>query len=161
MHEPLIINLGFLAYNNVPKSRIILPFKLLVDYMVGLVNLQGNKAQGGSMSSKAAPFYSHHVFMCTNQRTDGRASCEDCGASDLRGYAKDQVKARGLAVSGGVRINKAGCLNRCDEGPVMVVYPEGVWYRYIDKQDIDEIIDEHLVNGRIVERLRVDADEGM
>ena len=54
-----------------------------------------------------------------------------------------------------MRINKAGCLDRCEEGPVVVVYPEEVWYTYVDKTDIDEIIDEHLVNGRIVERLRI------
>jgi len=54
-----------------------------------------------------------------------------------------------------VRINTAGCLDRCQEGPVLVVYPEGVWYTYIDQSDVDEIIKEHLVNGHIVERLRI------
>jgi len=54
-----------------------------------------------------------------------------------------------------VRINTAGCLNRCSEGPVMVVYPEGVWYTYVDQEDIDEIIDEHLTGGRVVERLKL------
>ncbi len=52
-------------------------------------------------------------------------------------------------------MNKAGCLDRCDEGPVMVVYPEGVWYTYVDISDVDEIIDSHLVGGEIVERLRL------
>ena len=54
-----------------------------------------------------------------------------------------------------VRINQAGCLDRCDEGPVIVIYPEEVWYTFIDESDIDEIIDEHLVGGRIVERLQI------
>ena len=54
-----------------------------------------------------------------------------------------------------VRINQAGCLDRCDEGPVIVIYPEEVWYTFIDERDIDEIIDEHLVGGRIVERLQI------
>ena len=54
-----------------------------------------------------------------------------------------------------MRINKAGCLDRCEEGPVIVVYPEEVWYTYVDRQDIDEIIDRHLVGGEIVERLRI------
>lgn len=55
---------------------------------------------------------------------------------------------------GSVRVNKAGCLGRCDDGPVIVVYPDNVWYTYIDKEDIDEIIDSHLVHGRVVQRLR-------
>ena len=56
---------------------------------------------------------------------------------------------------GKVRINKAGCLDRCDDGPVMVVYPEGVWYTYVDNEDVEEIIQEHLINGRVVDRLRL------
>ena len=54
---------------------------------------------------------------------------------------------------GKVRINMAGCLDRCDEGPCMVVYPDAVWYTYVDRSDIDEIIDEHLKHGRVVRRL--------
>ena len=56
---------------------------------------------------------------------------------------------------GGVRINIAGCLGRCELGPTVVVYPDGVWYTYVDKEDLDEIIDEHLLNGRVVERLLI------
>jgi len=62
----------------------------------------------------------------------------------------------GLAGDGKVRINKAGCLERCELGPVVVVYPEGTWYTYVDEADIDEIVDSHLVNGKIVERLLLD-----
>lgn len=100
-------------------------------------------------------YYRHHVFFCTNLRDDGRQSCEQCGASALRDYAKKKVKALGLAGSGGVRINTAGCLDRCEQGPVVVVYPEGVWYSYVDQEDIDELIEEHLLNGRVVERLKI------
>lgn len=100
-------------------------------------------------------YYAHHVFFCCNQRAPGAACCNDHGAAELRGYAKDRVKALALSGPGKVRINQAGCLDRCDEGPVMVVYPEEVWYTYVDKADIDEIIDEHLAHGRIVERLRI------
>lgn len=100
-------------------------------------------------------YYRYHVFFCTNLRTDGRRSCEQCGASALRDYAKKKVKALGLAGPGGVRINTAGCLDRCEQGPVVVVYPEGVWYSYVDQEDIDELIEEHLRNGRVVERLRI------
>ena len=99
--------------------------------------------------------FEHHVFFCCNQRTDGRASCNDKGATRVRDYAKQRVKELGLSGVGKARINMAGCLDRCDEGPVMVVYPEEVWYTYVDKEDIDEIIDEHLVNGRVVERLKI------
>ena len=100
-------------------------------------------------------YYRYHVFFCTNKRQDGRACCEDHNADALRDYAKGRVKELGLAGQGGVRINKAGCLDRCNEGPAMVVYPEEVWYTFVDKDDIDEIIDEHLVKGRPVERLKI------
>ena len=100
-------------------------------------------------------YYRHHVFFCTNLRKEGRQSCESCGATALRDYAKSKVKKLGLAGPGGVRVNTAGCLDRCEEGPVVVVYPEGVWYRYVDEEDIDEIIAEHLQQGRPVERLKI------
>ncbi|HEX6827698.1 MAG TPA: (2Fe-2S) ferredoxin domain-containing protein, partial [Burkholderiales bacterium] len=61
----------------------------------------------------------------------------------------------GLKGPGKVRVNSAGCLDRCAEGPCVVVYPDGVWYTYVDKEDIDEIIREHLVHGRQVERLKI------
>ena len=73
----------------------------------------------------------------------------------MRAYAKDRIKALKLAGKGKVRINQAGCLDRCDEGPVLVVYPEEVWYTYVDRHDIDEIIEEHLRHGKIVERLKI------
>jgi (2Fe-2S) ferredoxin len=100
-------------------------------------------------------FYKHHVFFCCNQRDNGEPCCMDHDSQKMRDYAKKQVKERKLAGKGKVRINQAGCLDRCEEGPVIVVYPEEVWYTYVDKSDIDEIIEEHLVNGRIVERLRI------
>jgi (2Fe-2S) ferredoxin len=96
------------------------------------------------------------VFFCCNQRDGGdRPSCNAKGASKMRDYAKGRVKALGLAGEGKVRINQAGCLDRCEEGPCVVVYPDAVWYTYVDQADIDEIIQEHLQNGRIVERLRM------
>ena len=99
-------------------------------------------------------YYRYHVFFCCNKREGGeRPCCEDAGASAMRGYCKARVKALGLDGPGGVRINKAGCMDRCEEGPTVVVYPEGVWYTYVDEEDIDEIVDEHLVHGRVVERL--------
>jgi len=100
-------------------------------------------------------FYKHHVFFCVNQREDGTKCCQKFDATAMRGYAKDKIKQLNLAGPGGVRINTAGCLDRCSEGPVIVVYPEAVWYTYIDQEDIDEIIHEHLENGRVVERLQL------
>jgi (2Fe-2S) ferredoxin len=97
----------------------------------------------------------HHVFFCCNRREPGENCCQNHKADEMRDYAKNRVKALGLAGQGKVRVNKAGCLDRCDEGPVVVVYPEEVWYTYVDKADIDEIVEEHLKHGRIVERLRI------
>lgn len=100
-------------------------------------------------------YYRHHVFFCVNQRANGEACCNDHDAEGVRNYAKQRIKELGLSGRGKVRINSAGCLDRCQEGPVIVVYPEEIWYTYIDKSDIDEIIEEHIMNGRIVERLRI------
>ena len=73
----------------------------------------------------------------------------------MRDYAKRRSKDLGIAGPGGARINTAGCMDRCGEGPVMVVYPEEVWYSYVDQEDVDEIIEEHLLHGRVVERLKI------
>ena len=100
-------------------------------------------------------FYQRHVFFCCNQRDNGAACCNDHGASGMRDYAKRRVKELGMAGQGKVRVNIAGCLDRCDEGPCIVIYPDAVWYTYVDKSDIDEIIDEHLKHGRVVGRLRI------
>ena len=100
-------------------------------------------------------FFKHHVFFCTNQRTQGDACCGNHGAGEMRDYAKDRVKAVLPKKGGNVRVSNAGCLGRCDVGPVMVVYPEAVWYTYKNKEDIDEIVESHLKQGRVVDRLKV------
>ena len=105
------------------------------------------------MSDK--PYYQQHVFFCLNQRDEGRQCCASRGAQAAQEHAKHRIKQLGLNGEGKIRINKAGCLDRCEEGPVMVVYPEGTWYTYVDTEDIDEIIDVHLVGGKIVERLKI------
>ncbi|MDD2742582.1 MAG: NAD(P)H-dependent oxidoreductase subunit E [Rhodocyclaceae bacterium] len=99
--------------------------------------------------------FKHHVFFCCNQREPGETCCNALGATDMQIYAKERIAELKLKGTGKVRINKAGCLDRCDNGPVMVVYPDAVWYTYVDKDDVEEIIQEHLVNGRIVERLKI------
>jgi (2Fe-2S) ferredoxin len=102
-------------------------------------------------------FFKHHVFFCINQRDDGRASCADCGAVQSQKYAKQRIKELNLSGPGKIRMNQAGCLDRCELGPVLVIYPEATWYTYVDNHDIDEIIDEHLVKGKIVQRLLLPA----
>lgn len=102
-----------------------------------------------------ASHYQYHVFFCTNQREDGAACCADHDAQTMRDYAKQRIKALGLNGPGQCRINSAGCMDRCSEGPVIAVYPEAVWYTYVDKADIDEIIQEHFLNGRTVARLKI------
>jgi len=100
--------------------------------------------------------FQHHVFFCTNQREAGEMCCNNHNAQAMRDYCKARVKALGEAIPGKVRINNAGCLDRCDKGPVIVVYPAAVWYTYVDQEDIDEIVDSHLVQGKVVERLLIE-----
>lgn len=101
----------------------------------------------------ATSYYERHIFFCTNQREAGNECCANQGAAEAFEHCKAQVKALGLSGPGKVRVNKAGCLDRCAAGPILVVYPEAVWYTYVDKSDIDEIVNSHLVNGQVVERL--------
>lgn len=100
-------------------------------------------------------YFKHHVFFCLNQRDDGSACCAPHGAAHVWQYAKDRIKALGEHGAGRIRINKAGCLDRCALGPVLVVYPEAVWYTFVDAEDVDEIITRHLLGGEVVERLRL------
>lgn len=98
-------------------------------------------------------YYQRHVFFCLNQRTNGEASCGDHDAQSAFDHCKARVKQLGLAGKGGVRVNKAGCLDRCAGGPVAVVYPDAVWYSWVDQADLDEIVERHLRDGEVVERL--------
>lgn len=100
--------------------------------------------------------YRRHIFFCTNRREGSdRPCCAASGSEALRDHAKRRVKELGLAGPGQVRVNIAGCLDRCEEGPVAVVYPEGVWYTFVDEADVEEIVTEHLAEGRVVERLKL------
>jgi (2Fe-2S) ferredoxin len=102
--------------------------------------------------SDPKPYYEAHVFCCTNRRPAGhpRGCCAEKGAEELRDHMKSKAKQLGLK---NVRINNAGCLDRCELGPTVVIYPEGVWYACPTKADIDEILDTHLVKGGRVNRL--------
>ena len=105
-------------------------------------------------------YYRHHIFFCLNERSNGDASCQQVGAQAGFDRCKQQVRDAGLAGPGGVRVNKAGCLDRCAGGPVAVVYPEGTWYTFVDSTDIDEIVESHLKNGQPVTRLLLAPDVG-
>lgn len=100
--------------------------------------------------------FQHHVFFCLNQRANDQDCCIQRGAQDAFDYMKTKVKSLKLNGAGKVRINRAGCLDRCSVGPVMVVYPEAIWYTFENQADIDEIVESHLVNGKPVNRLMVD-----
>ena len=98
-------------------------------------------------------YYERHIFFCLNERKSGEACCAQFNAQAAFDRCKIQIKAAGLSGPGKVRVNKAGCLDRCAAGPVAVVYPEAVWYSFVDLDDIDEIVESHLKNGKVVERL--------
>ncbi|MBM3350223.1 MAG: (2Fe-2S) ferredoxin domain-containing protein [Betaproteobacteria bacterium] len=102
-----------------------------------------------------ANHFQYHVFFCLNQRDDGTTCCMDKCAETAFDHMKTQVKKIGLNGRGKVRVNRAGCFDRCGEGPLLVIYPQAVWYTFVDNEDIDEIIESHLVNGKVVDRLIV------
>ncbi len=99
--------------------------------------------------------FEKHIFICTNQRTEGtRKSCgEACGMELVKAFKK-AVKDNGL--KGTVRAQRSGCLDACEFGPSMVVYPEGIFYGGVQLSDVDEIVKEHVINNRPVERLIID-----
>jgi len=101
--------------------------------------------------------YDVHVFCCVNKRPTGhrRGCCADKNARRLCNYMCRRAMALGLRH---VRINHAGCLNLCEYGPTMVIYPEGIWYAYATEADIDEILRRHVVGGGRVERLLLKVD---
>ena len=98
-------------------------------------------------------YFERHIFFCLNHRDSGENSCAQHDAQAGFDHCKSKVKSLGLAGPGGVRVNKAGCLDRCAGGPVAVVYPDAVWYSFVDASDVDEIVVRHLQHGEIVDRL--------
>jgi (2Fe-2S) ferredoxin len=111
-------------------------------------------------NTSQSPYFQRHIFFCLNERKNGEACCAQFNAQEAFDRCKAQVKDANLSGPGQVRVNKAGCLDRCAAGPVAVVYPEGVWYSYVDNADIDEIVESHLKNGKVVERLRTPSHLG-
>lgn len=112
------------------------------------------------VTPQAPSYYQRHIFFCLNQRSDGQACCAQSAAQSAFDHCKAQVKSLGLAGPGQVRVNKAGCLDRCAGGPVAVVYPEAVWYSFVDNSDIDDIVQSHLRDGQVVQRLVLPPDVG-
>ena len=115
-------------------------------------------SNNSNLPGDPAGFYTRHVFCCTNQRdpSDPRGCCQARGGVKLRNYFKKQVKQSGIE---DVRVNAAGCLDRCEFGPTIVIYPEGIWYSAKSEADVDEIIQVHLVDGGRVDRLMLTPDQ--
>lgn len=99
------------------------------------------------------PSFARHVFVCINERAAGnpKGCCKSKGGVDVRDQLKAELTKRGLSKT--IRANNAGCLDQCEHGVTVVVYPEQVWYGGVTVADIQEIVEEHLIHGRVVERL--------
>ncbi|HEY4962183.1 MAG TPA: (2Fe-2S) ferredoxin domain-containing protein [Terriglobales bacterium] len=104
------------------------------------------------------PKFEKHIFVCANQRPDGhpRGSCDPTGSAELQRAFKTHLAQSGIQAT--VRANKSGCLDQCEHGPTVVVYPEATWYGNVRLADVDEIVQSHILGNRPVERLRI-ADE--
>lgn len=99
--------------------------------------------------------YNRHVFVCTNQRPEGhpRGCCRDKGSESIRDRLKEELKRRGLL--GKIRPNNSGCLDACEFGPSIVVYPDNIWYGGVTIDDVEEIVEKHLIGDMPIERLRI------
>ncbi len=99
-------------------------------------------------------YYKRHIFFCGNKKTN-ETGCGFLGVDESFGLAKEYLVKKDLWGEGKIRASKSGCLGRCADGPVCVVYPEGIWYTYVDMEDLTEIIENHIINGNIVNRLQI------
>ena len=103
--------------------------------------------------------YKRHVFVCVNQRPPGdpKGCCYEKQSEEIRNLLKAELKRRGMGAI--VRANNSGCLDACEHGPTIVIYPEGIWYGRVTREDVEEIVERHLVGGEPVERLRIYKEE--
>ncbi len=115
-------------------------------YPALVAGVSGEKTPASEASGSQRPFFAFHVFACTNRRPDDhvRGSCAARGSERLRDYMKARTKELGITST---RINTAGCLDRCELGPCVVVYPQGIWYRVQTTDDIERILTGHLMGG--------------
>ncbi len=99
------------------------------------------------------PKFERHIFICTNERDEShpRGSCARKGSAEIQLAFKTKLGKLGIAKQ--VRANKSGCLDQCEHGPTVVVYPDAVWYGHVQLSDVDEIVESHILNGKPVERL--------
>jgi (2Fe-2S) ferredoxin len=98
-------------------------------------------------------YYDHHIFFCCNERPEGEKSCGNSGAGAIYKHAKDKVKS--MALPEKVRVNKAGCMGRCDQGPSFVIYPEGLWYHYDTEADVDEILEAFFLRKETAQKFLI------
>lgn len=105
------------------------------------------------------PRFEKHVFVCTNERPAGhlKGSCAACGGKEIKSLLKSLVKQSGLADS--IRINSASCLDACEFGTAIVIYPEATWYGRVRPEDAEELYRSHLLEGKVVERLRISESD--
>ena len=106
-------------------------------------------------SKKMNSHYEKHIFVCTNQKTQGKKCCANADAENIKDHFKKQLVAKGLHGPDKVRVSSSGCLGRCNLGPCIVIYPEGIWYGYKNIKDIDSIIERHLINGELIKELEI------
>ncbi|MBX3413928.1 MAG: (2Fe-2S) ferredoxin domain-containing protein [Pirellulales bacterium] len=101
------------------------------------------------------PKFTCHLFVCCNRREPGhsRGCCDPEGSEELRNRFKSELKKRGLGPL--VRANSAGCLDQCEQGPVLVIYPQEIWYGGVQLEDVSRIIEETVIGGRVIEELRI------
>jgi (2Fe-2S) ferredoxin len=99
--------------------------------------------------------FDKHIFICENKREQGhpRGCCSEKGSSEIKDLLKKRLKELGL--NSKIRANTSGCLDACEHGPTIVVYPEQIWYGGVTKNDVEEIIQSHLINNNMVERLLI------
>ncbi len=111
---------------------------------------------GIALPTDPPPYFDAHLFVCTNRRPDGhrRGSCAAGGSEHLRDYMKARAKELGIA---NLRVNSASCLDRCELGPCLVIYPEGVWYRIDSRADVDTVLQAHVIEGGRAQALMLPA----
>ncbi len=97
--------------------------------------------------------FDKHIFICTNQKAEGKACCGEQRGMELVVKFRDVLNAKGL--KGKVRAQRSGCLDACDFGPSLVIYPDGTYYKNVTVNDVERIVDEHVLNNRIVTDLEL------